>query len=273
MPRVLQELDVPIVLACPGKMTASLREYSVSEAVSTLRVQTMAHHARSVYLGHDDDCFHYFAKGVGWCLAPGWHFNLGSTGILPSWAAERERDMAFRLRAIGIECPEPIAIYRYQSIPAANRLECTPASAVADLDGSPARPALYVYRHRRRYRLADIPLAPPSLKAQLRQEYWVTLRRLRDSILRLQAAGGHDYSLSLHNVWDDGSRVDFEYVHLGAFPHPNSQLSQRARDWQDKEWLGFRCLAFELADLVGMEAEARLIEELTAHSVNGYDLS
>jgi hypothetical protein len=262
-PSVLAEMQRPPVLIQPGRVTPVVRDLRLDQTLETLSVQTMGHHARSCYLGEDADGLHYFAKGIGWCLSPGWSPERGNTGVLARWAAERERDLSLALAKHGLRVPEPMAIYSYDWLPANTGQKRWPAADVPDLDGRPAGPSLYVYRYPARFRLADLPIAAPEKLSGLEGAYHDIISSLRQSICTLQAAGGHDYSLSLHNVWEDGGRVDFEYVVLGGVPHPVEQLNGNPEVWRAKEWSALRCIAFELADMVGVEVHARQLEAIS----------
>lgn len=257
-PRELEGVDAPFAACAPGRISQPLRSYSLRETIQQFRVQTMAHHARSVYFGIGEDGYHYFGKGIGWCLDPGWEPSRGNTGILPMWAAERERNLSEALSALGWSVPTPVAIYRFDAIPPIQRTTpWVPADEVRDLDGSPAVPALYIYRHTQRFRLMDLPLLQGSQwRDFVRNSFWDILDNVGRSTARLHSLGGHDYSLSLHNVWVDGSRCDFECMVLPAFPHPTAVLNTDTNVWQSKEWAGLRAIAFELADLVGVEVDA-----------------
>jgi len=263
-PSAIQRLSRPVCVSVPGEVRRDIREYTLDEALSHLKVQTMGHHARSAYLGRDPEGWAYFAKGIGWCLVPGWDQSMGNTGILSRWGAERERDLSIELAGLGIPLPSPMAIYAYHEILATDRVrEWTPADNVLDLDGRPSRPSLYIYRHRQRFRLADLPLLPVAQRDALRGQFWEIIRRVRAATVALQSAGGHDYSLGPHNVWLDGSRVDFEHVVVGGHPHPIEALNADVATWRAKEWYGMRCLAFELADLLGMELDAEVLIKAT----------
>lgn len=261
-PAVIKEMKRPPILIRPGQFTASVRDITLQDGLGHLRVQSMAHHARSCYLGYTEDGFHYFAKGIGWCLSPGWHPDRGNTGVLAGWAARRERDIALGLSLEHIRVAEPVAIYSYDWLPGLASSSRWPSAEVRDLDGSAAEPSLYIYRSRERFRMADLPVAARELIPTVRDRFPAILSSLRDSVTKLHSLGGHDYSLSLHNVWADGSRVDFEYVVLGDKPHPVEQLNQNLASWQAKEWAALRCLAFEIADMVSLEADVSYVESL-----------
>ena len=263
-PEALVDLERPPVLVRPGRLTPRVLDLRLNHALETLQVQSMGHHARSCYLGKDEGGLHYFAKGIGWCLSPGWEPQRGNTGVLTSWAAKRERDLSLSLANLGLRVPEPMAIYSYEWLPSCRDEARWPAEQVPDLDGEPAEPSLYVYRYPARFRLMDIPIAAPTLISALSGKYFDIISEVRRSICSLQAAGGHDYSLGLHNIWEDAGRVDFEYVLLQGNPHPVSQLNANPEVWRSKEWVAFRCLAFELADVLGVEVDSKALEELTS---------
>jgi hypothetical protein len=262
-PEALVDLKQPPVLVHPGRLTPRVLDLSLNHALETFQVQSMGHHARSCYLGRDEAGLHYFAKGIGWCLSPGWEPQRGNTGVLTNWAATRERDLSLSLASLGLRVPEPMAIYSYEWLPSCRDEGRWPAEQVPDLGGEPAVPSLYIYRYPARFRLMDIPSAAPARIAGLRRKYFDIISEVRRSICSLQAAGGHDYSLGLHNVWEDAGRVDFEYVLLHENPHPVEQLNTNPEVWRSKEWVAFRCLAFELADLLGVEAHSKTLLKMT----------
>ena len=263
-PTAIRELKTPPILTRPGKFTGVVRKASLEEGLHCMRVQSMSHHARSCYLGQGQDGYHYFAKGIGWCLSPGWDPDRGNTGVLAGWAARRERDIALSLAHHSIRVAAPMAIFAYDWLPGLTAISRWDAAEVKDLDGSAAEPSLYIYRSRERFRMADLPVVARDQIPAARANFAMLITALRDSVAKLHSLGGHDYSLSLHNVWADGSRVDFEYVVLGDRPHPVPQLNQSVASWQAKEWAALRSLAFEIADIVSLEADATYVESLCA---------
>lgn len=266
-PPAIIEKPMPMGICAASSISKEIRDYQLPQVGLLPEVQSMGHHGRSAYLGRGHDGAHYFAKGVGWCLGSGWMPEHGNTGILALWAAKRERDVSLRLAALGLAVTSPVAIFSFEYIRGVNG-QLVPAASVPDLDGQPAQPALYVYKSPVRWRLADLPMAPPAVRLQVREHFWKILEILQRSVRLLHAAGGHDYSLSLHNVWADGSRVDFEYVYVPGMPHPVSPLNERVSAWQDKERHALHELAFQLADLVGLDVPAGEMD-LRRHLLSG----
>ncbi len=218
-------------------------------------------HGRSCYLGQCSLGRHYFAKGVGWVYSAGWQPDHGSFGIVPRWAAERERDIALRFAELGIVTIRPEAIIAHQIIPDANGGLPRKPQEVPDLDGKPAMPCMYVYSTTSRWRLADLYYLTENQRQKLlgddnEQRHWLQrlLTQLGQSSRLLHRAGGHDYSLSPHNVFCDGTRVDFEYSYLPEMPHPNPALNTDVLVWQDKERDGLRELAWQIAELLQIDA-------------------
>ena len=76
---------------------------------------------------------------------------------------------------------------------------------------------------------------------------------LQKSVKSLHDNGGHDYSISLHNAWVDGSRVDFEYVYLPQRPHRVDALNSNVKEWQSKEKDALHELSYQIAELCDYE--------------------
>ena len=222
-------------------------------------------HGRSCYLGQCQSGRHYFAKGVGWIHSAGWEPNHGSMGIVPQWAAERERDFALRFAKIGISAVCPEAIIAHQTIPDANGGSPRRADEVLDLDGIPALPCMYVYSAPSRWRLADLFYLAESERECVwgkgQEEQWLKdlLSTLGRSSRILHAVGGHDYSLSTHNVFCDGTRVDFEYSFLPEMPHRNDALNKDCEVWRDKERDGLRELSWQIAELMRLNVSTTTV--------------
>ena len=225
-------------------------------------------HGRSCYLGQDRSGRHLFAKGVGWVHSQGWEPSHGNCGVFPRWGAERERDFALRFAALGVSVVRPVAIVAHQEVPAAQGGPARPAIEIKDLDGQPAWPCMYVYSSAARWRLADLSYLSERERRQIAggvQGYreWLhgLLTRLGESCGLLHAAGGYDYSLSAHNVFCDGMRVDFEYAVLPDLPHREAALNTDESAWRDKELDGLRRLAWEVAELMRVDVP---VNEVTA---------
>jgi hypothetical protein len=261
-PAALTRASMPLGIGPAHSMTGQVRSYGLESLVPGERVQSMGHHGRSCYLGTDGKS-HYFAKGVGWTIGTGWTPEHGNTGILPLWAALRERDVGQAVAALGIAVSSPVAIWELSAVPGPQGT-LVAASDVPDLDGSPARPSVFVYRSRERWRLADLPFMGASERARVRDRFWDIIETLQQSVRVLHAHGGHDYSISLHNAWIDGARVDFEYVYLPQQPHPVAALNGNIASWQSKEQFALHELIFQLADLAGVEIPADALAERRA---------
>ena len=224
-------------------------------------VEGAAIHGRSCYLGMDNQRNHYFAKGTGWNHVCGWKPSFGSLGILPLWAAKRERDISLALQDTSIEVVTPISILQHKKIPefSSTDIECNfiDAESISDLDGSPANPSVYIYSSKSRWRLADIFFFNEQERNEILfkditpLDWFVQLiKSITVSTATLHNLGGYDYSLSTHNVFIDGTRLDFEYVVLGSHPHPNKILNENTDTWRQKEIYGLKTLAWELAELL-----------------------
>lgn len=261
IPRELVSDIWPISVGLSLTTTPLVRDYKINELGKNTMVQSMGHHGRSCYLGADDDGWHYFSKGVGWCLGSGWAPILGNTGILAKWAAIREKDISLRLIEFGMQISEPMAIWELNSIlgPQGSIVD---AKTVKDLDGSFAKPSIFVYRSKSRWRLADMMfVSRPEMPSGV-EDYWAIVTRLFESVGTLHRQGGHDYSLSLHNIWIDGSRVDFEYVYLDSNPHSVEALNTNLDEWRRKEFFALREICFHLADIMDVTIDAGAIRNL-----------
>jgi hypothetical protein len=196
-------------------------------------------------------------------------------GIVPRWAAERERDFALRFAEIGISTVLPEAIIAHQTIPDANGGSPRRVEEVLDLDGVPALPCMYVYSAPSRWRLADLFYLTESERECVwgqNKERWLKdlLSMLGRSSRLLHAVGGHDYSLSTHNVFCNGTRVDFEYSFLPEMPHRNDALNKDCEVWRDKERDGLRELSWQIAELMRIDVSTTTV---TAWWKDAYDNS
>jgi len=236
------ELTVPSEAGCP------LHEY-----------QTSTIHGRSCYLGVDEAGYNYFAKGIGWVLSDGWKPSFDNLGILPMWAALRERDVANTLHGFGLDVVEPIAITQHELIPhiGANEREYVRADSIKDLDGSEANPVMYVYRTRARWRIADLMYMPFNMVSKtLRNDgnlkLWLeqTISTISKSVATVHRFEGHDHTLSPHNIFTSGTRVDFEYVALNGLPHPDPNLQRDKNVWVNKELFSLKLLSWELNEFL-----------------------
>lgn len=218
-------------------------------------------HGRSCYLGQCSSGRFLFAKGVGWVHSAGWQPDHGNSGIVPHWAAEHERDFTLRFTELGVATVRPEAIIAHQTIPDANGGSPRKPEEVPDLDGKPAMPCMYVYSSTSRWRLADLYYLTECQRRHLlgngrERREWLRhlLMTIGQSSRLLHQVGGNDYSLSPHNVFCDGTRVDFEYSYLPEMPHPNPALNTDASVWQAKERDGLRELAWQVAELLRIDA-------------------
>lgn len=230
-------------------------------------------HGRSCYLGMDEVRNHYFAKGCGWNHAFGWKPSFGSLGILPLWAGERERDISLVLRETSVNVVTPISIDLHKKIPRfgsnPNNSEFIDADSIPDLDGSTANPCFYIYSSKSRWRLADLFYFSEQERHEIIFKditpidfFLKIIRSVSTSTGTLHKLGGYDYSLSTHNVFIDGTRLDFEYLVLNTHPHPNKVLNQDADTWRQKELYGLKTLAWELAELLRINIAVKDIDDI-----------
>ena len=233
--------------------------------------QTSSIHARSCYLGKDSQNNHFFAKGIGWVLADGWTPAFGSTGILPLWAAERERDIAIRLAKIGISVVEPVSILIHQSVPSygTKHSEQIESETVLDLDGTKAFPSMYIYKSRCRWRLADLPFLSSAQRYQLFDELggverWLQglITQLSESVGVIHKNKGHDHSLSTHNVFLNGERLDFEYAVVDEHPHRLNELNINPSGWREKELYSLKLMSYEVVELTHVKWTSSFLETL-----------
>ena len=72
------------------------------------------------------------------------------------------------------------------------------------------------------------------------ENYMTTFtRNLAKNTGRLHALGGHNYASSTHNIFVDGTLVDFEYCFLPTHGAIDPALSKDTLVWQHKEVLGW----------------------------------
>jgi len=64
-------------------------------------------------------------------------------------------------------------------------------------------------------------------------------KNLATKVGLLHSQGGHNYASSPHNIYVDGTLVDFEYCHLPDIPAIDPALQTEAAAWQQKEILGW----------------------------------
>lgn len=233
--------------------------------------QTSSIHARSCYLGKDHQNNQYFAKGIGWILADGWTPSFGSTGILPLWAAERERNIAIHLAKIGLSVVQPVSIRIHKSVPSygTKHSEQIDSESILDLDGSKAFPSMYIYRSRCRWRLADLPFLSSAHREQLFDklggvERWLQglITKLSQSVGVLHKNNGYDYSLSSHNIFLNGQRLDFEYAVIDEHPHRINELNNNQLEWREKELYSLKLLSYEVAELTNVKWSSSYLETL-----------
>jgi len=255
------------------ELTQIVKEYDVhnSKFESTSHFQTSTIHGRSCYLGKDNSGYHYFTKGIGWVLSDGWKPELGSLGILPLWSAIRERKVATILKRIGLTVVEPVSIEIHSQIPyfCSNGTLSFNSNEVIDLDGSLANPSMYVYRSKSRWRLADLYFLEKNYIENLLgyyggKEKWLAslITNLSHSVGLLHRNGGYDYSLSSHNVFVGGERLDFEYVVVNELPHRDLILNQDSKTWIEKELYGLKVLSWEIAEFLNLNWSSDYIDSL-----------
>jgi len=222
-------------------------------------------HCRSCYLGFYNGR-HYFAKGTGWIHSNGWEPEHGNAGILTKRAADWEVKILTLIRTTKIKIVRPELVRTFLEIPKTIASSLRLANEVMDLDGTPANPSMYVYSSIARWRLADLFFIPKaklvkSIFKNISPEEWLKniLQSLGKSCAILHFNGGHDYSLSTHNVFTDGTRVDFEHVFYKGLKHHIEVFNNDIETWQKKEIDGLRNIAWEMADLIDSRCSPQAI--------------
>jgi len=195
-----------------------------------------------------------FAKGCGWTngVLPGWSSELGNLGIFNGKTALREVRIAQQLHTFGLRAIKPIAVWKYEWIPEAGTGRKIPLSEILDLHGKPSEPALFVYASQQRYRVCELSMLSENhrrdvivellanMEVQSAEEYALAFaERLGTSVGLLHAAGGHNYAASPHNVFLDGTLLDFEFLFLPGEVTEDSNINARPESWMDKELLGW----------------------------------
>lgn len=195
-----------------------------------------------------------FAKGLGWTngLTAGWTAELGNLGVFPLAGAKHEQVVATALQAAGLPVITPLEIWEYTVLPGPYGGPTIPAESVIGLDGKPARPALFVYGCSSPYRVCDLwPMTDDERESVLSQafkslgatnasDYLVAMAsQIGKTCGFLHSMGGHNYTASAHNLFLDGTLVDFEYCFLPEHPTPEAALNVQPAAWQDKEFLGW----------------------------------
>jgi len=218
---------------------------------------TASHHGRSVCLGdfqYGDSTCYVFAKGCGWTngLFQGWCPELGNLGLFNKDAAIHEVEVSVALNNIGIRTIIPMEVWEYQSIPDAMGGKDRSPDSIHDLYGNPACPSLFVYASSSKYRICELPLLNEKERLSVIGELLSKFSKstIEDYLLwfasvlgeftgKLHSAGGHNYAASTHNVFVDGTLIDFEYVYLPDFSTQDPNINQRPESWMDKELLGW----------------------------------
>ena len=222
-----------------------------------LAVHAAAHHGRSVFLWEsegEEKRRQLFAKGCGWTngILSGWSSELGNLGIFNGKTALREVRVAQQLYALRLRVIEPIAVWNYDWIPEAGTGREIAPSEILDLRGNPSNPSLFVYASQQRYRVCELAMLSEehrrgvmvellsSMKVSSPEEFVLAFAaRLGTSVGLLHAAGGHNYTASPHNVFLDGTLLDFEYLFLPGEMTEDSNINTRPESWMDKELLGW----------------------------------
>jgi hypothetical protein len=225
--------------------------------VDNFSVYTAAHHGRSVFLSEIDDGgkkLQLFAKGCGWTngVLPGWSSELGNLGLFNGKTALREVRIAQQLHGLGLRVIEPIAVWNYDWIPEAGTGRKISPTEILDLRGSPSEPALFIYAAQQRYRVCEVAMLSEehrkgvmvellaSMKVESPEEFVLSFAKsLGTSVGLLHAAGGHNYAASPHNIFLDGTLLDFEYLFLPGNHTDDSNINERPSAWMDKEILGW----------------------------------
>jgi hypothetical protein len=117
---------------------------------------------------------------------------------------------------------------------------------------------MYVYSSPVHWRIADLAFFSDKERSIIwtndkAQWLQMLLTKLGRSCRTLHEQGGHDYSLSQHNSFTNGTRIDFEYSFLPAHPHKNMVLNENVDAWKAKELSGLREIAWYLADMMRLD--------------------
>ena len=232
---------------------------------------TSPFHGRSIQLKGPsfESNTNVFAKGVGWTLYPdglfGWHPSLGNIGILTQKAALQECRIADALTNLGIDTINPIAVLGIQ--PPIFRSEGNPRQTedmILDLDQTPAMPSVFLYAAPHPYRLCDLYLMEDTEREYALGQAYDLMQvprqsfiehfcmKLARSVGKLHSVGGHNYASSTHNIFLEGTLVDFEYCHLPELPAIESVLQSDTEVWQQKEILGWLDTLSVLLSLPGL---------------------
>lgn len=239
----------------PFPCAKPLRDHAC--VTSDWRTWSSPFHGRSIRIDHDHikSGRYYFAKGIGWTVCGGvmgWNRSVGNIGILTDKAATQEFKIADFLASLDLNVITPLAIldlevpvYQDQTD---NSLQKT---IVLDLDQSPAAPAIFVYSSSHPDRVCDLFLMTNDDRASSLEEAYASMgcthdnymaiftKNLAKNVGRLHALGGHNYASSTHNIFVDGTLVDFEYCFLPTHGAIDPALSQDTLVWQHKEILGW----------------------------------
>jgi hypothetical protein len=232
-----------------------LRNHNCVE--SEWRTSSSPFHGRSIRIDHDqiNSGRYHFAKGIGWTACGGvmgWNRSVGNIGILTKKAATQEFKIADILASLGLGVIAPLAIldlevpvYRDQ---ADNSYQ---EPLVLDLDQSPAEPSIFVYSSPHPDRVCDLFLMDNNERVSSLEEAYALMgcshenymamftKNLAKNVGRLHSLGGHNYASSTHNIFVDGTLVDFEYCFLPTHGAIDPVLSQDTLVWQHKEILGW----------------------------------
>lgn len=187
--------------------------------------------------------------------------------MLPQWAAERERDFSHRFAGLGVAVTQPEVIVAHTAIPDANGGPPRKPDEIADIYGHPAYPCMYVYSTVSRWRLADLYYLSDEERCAAIGGFGTCREWLRAicnvlgrSVGVLHLAGGHDQSLSTHNVFIDGTRHDFEYAWLPDLQHSvEAVLNQDSEKWRGRELVGLRNLVWEVAELMRLDVSTEVV--------------
>lgn len=248
-----KHLDVgqPLPFPC----AKPLRNYDYGE--SDWRTSSSPFHGRSVRIDHDliKSGQYYFAKGIGWTTCGGvlgWNPSVGNIGILTQKAATQEFKVANVLASHDLDVITPLAILSLDVPVYRNQTDYRfQEASVLDLDQSPARPSIFVYSSPHPDRVCDLFLMDNKKRTSSLEEayalmgcthecYMMTFtKNLAKNVGHLHALGGHNYASSTHNIFVNGTLVDFEYCFLPAHGAIDPALSQDTLAWQHKEILGW----------------------------------
>ena len=196
----------------------------------------------------------FFAKGIGWTILNGgfygWHKSLGNLGILTEKAAFQEFKMSKLLTKHGLDVIQPIAVLESKP-PMIFKSKFANDNIVIDLDQSDAKPSIFLYSSTNEFRVCDLYLMDDNDRIKAFKNTYRILgcnknnfiklfsQKLARNVAKLHNLNGHNYASSPHNIFLDGTLVDFEYYHLPSLPAIDGALKKNHHIWKEKEILGW----------------------------------